>query len=623
MDQPHYKKIPSDMNDNALSLKPINDLLSEQFFIPAYQRGFRWKRRQVRELLEDVLEFCDKEHVSKDEFYCLQPIVVKDKDGQWELVDGQQRLTAIFLILKYFNERLAEKYQKSIFSIEYQTREDSKKYLESLDGKKKEKNIDFFHIYESFQEIEDWFQAHENRINDIESVFLNKVKVIWYKIKKEIDPIAVFSRLNIGKIPLTNSELVKALFLRSKNFKKNEITLQQIKIAQEWDEIEKSLQSDSFWYFISNEDNFPNRIEFILKLIADESITEAGFKNDPYYTFLVFNKKFSNKDISIHHEWTNIKKYFMTVEEWYNDRYLYHLIGYLINEGKSIAEIKKDADNCESKREFRNVLKAKIFKSLFDDDQQSLDELGGDKLRDSLKDHLANWEYDGNKSKIRSSLLLFNIATLIANTSSNMRFQFDSFKKESWDIEHVRSIKSVMPVSPRDQKSWLENVLVYFTGETKKHQQQESTEKISNKKGQTFCDRCINLISGNTFDSKAFEELYDELLVHFNGNNETDINSDSSETDNSIGNLTLLDSHTNRSYKNAVFPIKRKLILELDKKGTFVPLCTKNLFLKYYSKKIDNMMVWSKRDSEDILESIIDTLVDFFRVSKEVTNELW
>ena len=609
MNQPHHKKIPFDMNDNTLSLKPINDLLSEQFFIPAYQRGFRWKRRQVRELLEDVLEFCDKEHASKDEFYCLQPIVVKDKDGQWELVDGQQRLTAIFLILKYFNERFAEKYQKSIFSIEYETREDSKKYLESLDKKKKEKNIDFFHIYESFQQIEEWFQEYQNLINDIESVFLNKVKVIWYEIKEEINPIKVFSRLNIGKIPLTNSELVKALFLRSKNFNKNEITLQQIKIAQEWYEIEKSLQSDSFWYFISNKDNFSNRIEFILELIADEYITEAGYKNDPYYTFLVFNKKFAKI------KWTKIKKYFMTVEEWYDDRYLYHLIGYLVNEGKTIAEIKKDADNCESKSEFRNVLKAKIFQSLFDDDQQSLDELGGDKLRDSLKDHLANWDYDGNKSKIRSSLLLFNIATLIANTSSNMRFQFDSFKKESWDIEHVRSIKSGMPESTRDQESWLKNVLVYFTGEKKKHQQQESIEKIS-KEEQDFCNRCINLISGKTFDSKAFEELYDELLVHFNGNNETDINSDSSETDNSIGNLTLLDATTNRSYKNAVFPIKRKLILELDKKGTFVPLCTKNLFLKYYSKKIDNMMVWSKEDSEDILKSIIDTFFDFFLIEQ-------
>ena len=300
----------------------------------------------------------------------------------------------------------------------------------------------------------------------------------------------------------------------------------------------------------------------------------------------------------------------MTVEEWYNDRYLYHLIGYLVNEekekkkkeGELIAEIKKGSDNCESKREFRNVLKAKIFKSLFGDGQQSLDELGGDndKLRDSLKDHLANWDYDGNKPKIRSSLLLFNIATLIANTSSNMRFQFDSFKKESWDIEHVRSIKSGMPEGTRDQKSWLENVLD-FMDETDKHQ--ESIEKISTKK--EFCKRCINLISGKTFDSKTFKELYDDILEHFD-------ETDSSETDNSIGNLTLLDAHTNRSYKNAVFPIKRESIIELDKKGKFVPLCTKNLFLKYYSKKVDNMMVWSKGDSEDILESIIDTLVDFF-----------
>ena len=94
-----------------LTLKPINDLLSLSFFIPAYQRGYRWSSRQVIELLEDVYEFCDRKHPKDEDFYCLQPVVVKQKldsqnTVQWELVDGQQRLTTILLILGYFNNDL-------------------------------------------------------------------------------------------------------------------------------------------------------------------------------------------------------------------------------------------------------------------------------------------------------------------------------------------------------------------------------------------------------------------------------------------------------------------------------------------------------------------------------------
>jgi len=85
------------------------------------------------------------------------------------------------------------------------------------------------------------------------------------------------------------------------------------------------------------------------------------------------------------------------------------------------------------------------------------------------------------------------------------------------------------------------------------------------------------------------------------------------EVDNGIGNLTLLDSSTNRSYQNAVFPIKRKIIISLDKKATFVPLCTKNVFLKYYSKKVDKMMFWEGQDSLDYQKAMLDMLYGFFK----------
>ena len=101
-------------------------------------------------------------------------------------------------------------------------------------------NIDFFHMQLGYQAICDWFKGKSSQINDIESAFLNNVKVIWYELQHGVDSIAVFTRLNMGKIPLTNAELVKALFLRSSNFAlegKQAQDLNQLKIAQEWDDM--------------------------------------------------------------------------------------------------------------------------------------------------------------------------------------------------------------------------------------------------------------------------------------------------------------------------------------------------------------------------------------------------
>jgi len=91
--------------------------------------------------------------------------------------------------------------------------------------------------------------------------------------------------------------------------------------------------------------------------------------------------------------------------------------------------------------------------------------------------------------------------------------------------------------------------------------------------------------------------------------NEADIE----ETDNGISNLTLLDQATNRSYKNAVFAVKRQQLLSLDQSGIFVPLCTRNVFLKCYSPQVDNVMFWSKNDRAAYGNVIIATLVRFFK----------
>ena len=86
---------------------------------------------------------------------------------------------------------------------------------------------------------------------------------------------------------------------------------------------------------------------------------------------------------------------------------------------------------------------------------------------------------------------------------------------------------------------------------------------------------------------------------------------DGGEPDNSIANLALLDQETNRSYQNAVFPVKRQRVLDLDEHGVFVPHCTRNVFLKCYSPQVDHTMYWTQQDRDGYRKELIDTLHTF------------
>ena len=604
---------------NELELKPINDLLKLSFFIPAYQRGYRWSKRQVTELLDDIKEFQQQaENSNKNAFYCLQPIVVKKHNGDWELVDGQQRLTTIYIILTYLKDILAL-LGKSRYQLSYETREESAEFLHDIDDERGEDNIDFFHIVQAKKAVEEWFKAQDGtyQIKFIQTLLNDddtgkNVKVIWYQIDESENVTEVFTRLNMGKIPLVNAELVKALFLKSSNFaqdvddtksRKPIQDLQQLKISQEWDAIEKRLQDDAFWYFISNKSITTNRIEFVLDLASRDLNDEGILDTDKLKIFLTFNRLLSNsgdkdKPVDVAREWLKIKQCFMTLEEWYNERALFHLIGYLVSQKVSIAHIFDLHQEAPTKYDFRQSLLKLVFSKTFNG--REIDTLS----QEWLDERLNAFTYESGAHKLRPILLLFNVASLLANPATNARFQFDKYKLDSWDIEHIRSVASDMPNSKDKQKAWLENVIAYISSdesiEAEESDVDESSEELSIKLEAT------KLLQATNFNNDQFEALYDKVRAHYDPDGNEDV-------DNSIGNLTLLDSRTNRSYQNAVFPIKRARIIALDKKATFVPLCTKNAFLKYYSKQVDKMLYWEAKDSEDHQRAMVEMLLGFFQ----------
>ena len=128
------------MSESKLVLKSINQLLECNFFIPAYQRGYRWTPQQVNDLLNDIWEFHKKDDKSKEEFYCLQPLVVKKVGNEYALIDGQQRLTTIFLILTYLDNIMTILGKKK-YSFRFETRKDSETFLQNIDIEQKEHNI--------------------------------------------------------------------------------------------------------------------------------------------------------------------------------------------------------------------------------------------------------------------------------------------------------------------------------------------------------------------------------------------------------------------------------------------------------------------------------------------------
>lgn len=552
--------------DNILELKTINELQEYDFFIPSYQRGYRWSKNEVEDLLNDISDFKPKIVEDEDEktWYCLQPIVVKKKtNGQFEVIDGQQRLTTIFLILHFLNQRYVEK--AKLFTLNYETRENSSDFLKELTkGTLSNENIDFHFISEAFNTIINWFKKPNFNITDFESKFKFDTKVIWYE-SIEFDSIAIFTRINIGKIPLTNAELIKALFLNSSNFSKNKtdrIRLKQLEISSEWDNIERSLQNNRFWYFLTENKATTNRIEFIFDLMNDEKD-----QSDNYSTFRFFNKKFKNKtQKTIEQNWQEIKKYFQRFNEWYEERDLYHKIGFLLTINHiNINELYNDSIHL-TKTKFRELLDKTI--------------------KDSFKKiTLDNLQY-GDKN-VKSVLLLYNILTMLNNKKDNSYFPFDVYKSDKWDIEHITSVTDSLPIN---KQQWLTDATVFI-------------EK--NKDGKILLERAKKVDCSN---DELFEELFKDIVKHFNSNLiDEDIND--------LSNLALLDSETNRGYKNAVFPLKRKTIIDREKKGIFIPICTKNVFLKYFSEYPPKISFWTQEDRENYDADLQNILGEYINIT--------
>ncbi|ERJ22451.1 hypothetical protein UNSW3_428 [Campylobacter concisus UNSW3] len=559
--------------------RSVRNIIDEKinFNVPAYQRGYRWDKINVTDLLDDLLEFM--QDGSSGKFYCLQPLVVKKNidTNKYNVIDGQQRLTTIFIILRYLENLLKEENGiNEIYAIDYETREGSREFLKEIASKTQEdsnENIDYFYMYQAYKAVENWF---EKKISEKKTtkrkmleIFTNSedekyIEFIWYEVENsENDEVKIFARLNSGKIPLTNAELIKALFLNVRNFpkecSKNEIITKQIEISKEWDEIEYTLQDDEFFKFLTKND-YPTRIELLFEILSGVKNTEF----DRYAIYRYFSDMAKEGDLS--HIWTDIKKIFLTFKFWFKDTTNYHLVGFLVASNISdIKEIYSKAKD-ETKNDFNIFLKKKIKEKI------KIDKIGE-----------LSYDDDRDKKSIEKILLLFNIATIINSKGSYTRFSFNEYNGKKWSLEHIHAQNDKGLKDKKAQDAWLENTKKYIDKNTIKKKIDSFIESVENNR---------------------FSELQAEILNRFGDKELLNMHG--------IENLALLSADNNSSLSNGPFVDKRAKIIEMDKNGEFIPICTKNVFLKYYSKELSDVYFWSKDDQKEYKNSIIETLEKFF-----------
>ena len=594
-------------------MKAFKDLSEFTFVIPSQQRGYKWTYKNVEELLKDLWEFSKQKTKN---IYCLQPIaVVKNGECKYEVLDGQQRLTTLFLLYKYLT-------QKNAYTLNFErdSNECDKsrwKFLNDIDKEEKLDNshqIDRFYITEAYKKIKEFFEKNQPSVSadsenkDIKQVFRSlldasrsqkSVQVIWYETPKE-KAHETFRNLNSGKISLTNTDLIKALLLNRVNglpADKHET------VARQFEEMEQTLKLDHFWHMLSSEvPKYPHtRMDLLFNVVAN--VEEKEVQIDYRTSFRWFAEE--NKKLSLEQKWQQVRHTFLRLYDLYMDMYSYHYIGFLTyyKTGDSIKRLHELISDNEKmdKNEFIEKLRGDIKKAINPNDQKQIED----------------YSYtDSSRKELRELFLLHNIETLLQRyqTLKNSeqyklqheyeQFPFELLYKQSWDIEHIASQTTNELKNEKDREDWLKSVKVDYPSYF------EDNKNTFEK----------------TKDKKDFDKLYEGIINYIKKENQVDYIEEDDK--NNIGNLVLLDKHTNRSFHNSLFPRKRRIVIMADGLAfkddkeqnvvrQFIPICTKQCFTKAYNKRSNvKLGEWLQADVDAYLNDIKEKLNKYFTNEK-------
>lgn len=363
--------------------------------IPEYQRGYKWTADNVIQLLDDLKNF---KKASDDEFYCLQNITVTKTEMNGmnclNVIDGQQRLTTLFILLSY---RQKDKVNKMIAPdadiLRYSIRKSTDDFLRNkvLTGElwyagnicpEDAASKDQYYIMEVAKAIATWFEEG-NEISD--AAILKDLKLIV----NVVDPgeeETVFASLNGGKVDLDGADLLRAILItraakqkyptmisekRIRQISNDDVDLDihvslssrgkineyRVKLGVELDQMnrwwsDKDVQA----YFVQL---LPNRIArnksfrineypidllyyaffeaYKQNLLRGKSQEEIVKERDLDLRFFENGIDLNGQEGDDHLELFNaVKEMHLAMVDWYNDDEIYNLVGYLMYNYKGV-----------------------------------------------------------------------------------------------------------------------------------------------------------------------------------------------------------------------------------------------------------------------------------------------
>ena len=604
--------------------------IADSFFVTSYQRGYRWERKQVRQLLDDISR-------SGDSIYYLQPVVVapNDKNG-FDLIDGQQRLTTISLIYrllsykkKMFDQALAlglnianpldGRNVEVPYSIEYETRNDeTSSFLTKIGQSKLEdlfeesrKTPDTLYMWHVCDEVNRWFGNDTRRLQDIADALNHRVKIIWYELEESVDCWEKFADLNVGKIPLTNSELIKALFMREDN-KNNISEHDKSVIVDQWDSVERELNNKQFWNFLTKRpmSDYDTKIDLLFDIVAGKSKDE----HDDFFTFLYFERRYEqNPNEFGKTAWNEIYLQYLRLRDWFEDptNELYHKIGYLVNVDDkeevlgALFEFSKHKTHSELKDEINRLIKQTIV----------LPQSGSDRF--GIK-HLS---YGSHDSLIKNILMLFNVLTVQNMADKTQRYSFYHHNDVGggWSLEHIDAQKSDTLNKEEQWTKWVElhrkSLIRYRNMKIATNANHEDIEEIDK------LDAEMAAFLDSTKKDRT-QIAFTRISNRFATVAVSDDKRTGMEYKDEMANMALLSKHVNSLLNNSVFDVKRGLILEAISRE-FIPVCTQRVFLKAYTPQDENQLFfWGKNDRDAYIDKIESTIKEFLPDSYKTEAEM-
>lgn len=269
--------------------KVIREIFNMWYCIPDYQRAYVWDTDQVRDLLDDTISAYRE---NKEAQYFLGSMVLKINEKsdnnvsytEYELLDGQQRITTVFLILACMRDMLTDypQYQNSlagfvyqaedailqqpermriIFNIRSDVRDFVNEYIKPLHGtcdsallkekmQAKDVNISIRNMANAMLVAHEFLEENKSEIIGYLSYFLNKVLMIYVATEELQDAFQLFTVLNNRGVKLSSSDILKAENLKELS------AADRTSWATRWEEMET--------YFGEDFDKFLSHIRTIL-----------------------------------------------------------------------------------------------------------------------------------------------------------------------------------------------------------------------------------------------------------------------------------------------------------------------------------------------------------------------